>query len=194
MQSNAEPQPPIVNDDKKLDSDIATIEKEQVTLGIASNAPNSDEVTWDGPDDPSNPRNWSVSKRAYTIGVFLKDLQSNDTFAGTLVVSIEVLLRLLGFGFGPLFFAPMSELYDRHILYVIANMAFCLVTVGCALALSLNSLVALHFLQGLAASCSSSHGGGTIADLVPIRRRRAVKSGYTYALLFGVWSHSRPYI
>jgi MFS family permease len=79
----------------------------------------------------------------------------------------------------------MSELYGRHIVYNVANMTFCLVTVGCALAPSLNSLVALRFLQGLAASCSSSHGGGTIADLIPIQRRGAVTSGYTCALLFG---------
>ncbi|KAF3013695.1 hypothetical protein E8E14_002094 [Neopestalotiopsis sp. 37M] len=115
IQSNAEPQPPTVNDNKKSGPDIATIGKEQITLGIASNAPNSDKVTWDGPDDPSSPRNWPVYKRAYTIGVvmcvlmpsstassaiapgipqLLKDFQSDDTFAGTLVVSIEIRIRM----------------------------------------------------------------------------------------------------
>ncbi|ETS76274.1 hypothetical protein PFICI_11661 [Pestalotiopsis fici W106-1] len=202
IQPNTNSQLTIAQNNEKPDLSASTEEQEQPALDIVPNAPNLNEVTWDGPDDLNDPRNWSVAKRAYTIAVvmcvlmstsiassaiapgipqLLKDFHSDDTFAGTLVVSIE----LLGFGFGPLFFAPMSELYGRHIVYNLANVAFCLLTIGCALAPSLDSLVALRFLQGLAASCSSSHGGGTIGDLVPAHRRGAVTSGYTCALLFG---------
>lgn len=75
-------------------------------------------------------------------------------------------------------------MYGRRIVYCSCNLAFCLMTVGCALAPSLNSLVALRFLQGLS-SGSSSNSGGTISDLVPVHRRGAVTSAYAASLLFG---------
>ncbi|KAI1342480.1 major facilitator superfamily domain-containing protein [Xylariaceae sp. FL0016] len=160
------------------------------------------EVGWDGPEDPYNPKNWSVRKKAYTIGIIMSILvttsnasfaiapcvsqilqyfHSDNTLDGTLVVSIE----LMGVGLGPLFLAPLSEMYGRRILYSVSSAAFCVITAGCALAPSLQSLVALRFLQGLAASSSMSQGGGTIGDLVPVHRRGAVMSVYTAALLVG---------
>ncbi|KAH8653804.1 major facilitator superfamily domain-containing protein [Xylariales sp. PMI_506] len=159
------------------------------------------QVGWDGPEDPKNPRNWPVRRRAYQVGVvmfvvittstassaiapavpqILQEFGSSNTLLGTLCVSIE----LLGLGFGPLFLGPMSEMYGRRIVYMSCNLVFCMMSVACALAPTLNSLVAFRFLQGLS-SGSSSNGGGTISDLVPVRRRGAVISIYAGALLFG---------
>ncbi|KAH6652739.1 major facilitator superfamily domain-containing protein [Truncatella angustata] len=170
------------------------------TGGGTASDPN--EIGWNDLDDPNNPRNWSVRKRAYTIGVVmavlmttstassaiapavpqvLADFHTDDTFSGTLIVSIE----LLAFGFGPLIFAPLSEVYGRRIIYCLANFGFSVVTVGCALSPNLQFLIGFRFLQGLAASCATSHGGGTIGDLVPTHHRGAVTSVYTGALLFG---------
>lgn len=33
------------------------------------NSTDPNEVDWDGPDDPHNPRNWSVRRRALIVGI-----------------------------------------------------------------------------------------------------------------------------
>jgi hypothetical protein len=34
-----------------------------------TDVPNPNEVDWDGPDDPHNPRNWPTWKRAMLVGI-----------------------------------------------------------------------------------------------------------------------------
>ncbi|KAB5539437.1 major facilitator superfamily domain-containing protein [Coniochaeta sp. 2T2.1] len=163
---------------------------------------NPNEVDWDGPDDPQNPLNWSVARRAVIVGMamsivfstclaasaiapaipqMMKDFGSDDEEAGTLVVTIEI----MGTAVGPLFLAPLSELRGRRIVYNLANLGFCAFTIGCALSPTFGGLIALRFLQGAAASCSINNGGGTIADVVPPHRRGAVMSTFSMAFMLG---------
>lgn len=55
---------------------------------------------------------------------------------------------LEGFGIGPLFWAPLSELYGRIIIYHISGSLFILCTVTCALSTNLNMLITFRFLAG----------------------------------------------
>lgn len=91
----------------------------------------------------------------------------------------------MGTAVGPMFLAPLSEVYGRRHIYNIASLGFCLFSMGCALAPTLGGLVAMRFLQGCAASCSINNGGGTIGDLVPTHRRGAVMSVFSMGFLFG---------
>ena len=97
----------------------------------------------------------------------MADFHTTNSELGALVVSIY----LLGFAVGPLVIAPLSELYGRMPLYHICNTAFAALTVGCALAPTLNSEIALRFLEGAAGSAPLAIGGGTITDLIPQERR-----------------------
>ena len=45
--------------------------------------------------------------------------------------------------------APLSEIYGRSIIYHICNVCFLCFVVGCALAPSLNALIAFRFLSGI---------------------------------------------
>lgn len=145
-------------------------------------------VDWDGPNDPNNPMNWPPWKvkthiflvsaitfitplgssiLATGIPQIMGEFHSTNSELGSLVVSIY----LLGFAVGPLVIAPLSELYGRMPLYHICNTAFAALTVGCAMAPTLNSEIALRFLQGAAGSAPLAIGGGTITDLIPQERR-----------------------
>ena len=95
------------------------------------------------------------------------EFHSTNEELGSLVVSIY----LLGFAAGPLVTAPLSELYGRTPVYHTCNTLFAALTVGCAKAPSLNSLIALRFLQGCAGSAPLAIGGGTISDLIPQEKR-----------------------
>jgi MFS family permease len=63
-------------------------------------------------------------------------------------LSLRGELILKGFGVGPLFWAPLSELYGRIIIYHISGFLFVLCTVACALSTNLNMLIVFRFLAG----------------------------------------------
>jgi MFS family permease len=95
-------------------------------------------VTWDGPDDPSNPKNWSFKRRWIATGLvslitFMtpiassmiapaesdidRDLDVHSTIQSEMIFSIY----LLAFVVGPLFLAPLSEVYGRVIVLQLSN-------------------------------------------------------------------------
>ncbi|CRG83296.1 putative transporter C530,02 [Talaromyces islandicus] len=181
------------HDPEKTASSPATLDE---------NPQDPNEVDWDGPDDPHNPRNWNAWRRSMLIGIItcvvfstsiassaiapavpqiLKEFNSSNEEIGTLVVTIE----LLGTGVGPIIMGPMSEVVGRRIIYNCANIGFSAFSIGCALTPSLGGLVVLRFLQGCSASCSLNNAGGTISDLVPVHRRGFAMSMYTVGFLLG---------
>ena len=91
---------------------------------------------------------------------------SSSTFA-TFVVSIFV----LGFAFGPLFLAPLSEMYGRVIIYHVCNVLFLIFTIACAVAKDTGFLLAFRFWAGVAGVATVTCGSGTIADIMPQEKR-----------------------
>lgn len=85
--------------------------------------------------------------------------------------SFVVSVYLLGFAFGPLIVAPLSELYGRLPLYHGCNILFTLSNIACALAPSMSSLIGFRFLAGSAGSAPLALGAGTIADIMEPKRR-----------------------
>ncbi|PLB44946.1 MFS general substrate transporter [Aspergillus steynii IBT 23096] len=145
-------------------------------------------VDWDGPDDEANPLNWKRSLKITTVAIvsvfnFLTPLGSAmfapgvqevmDEFQSTSqpMSSFVVSVYLLGFAFGPLIVAPLSEIYGRLPLYHGCNTLFILSNVACALAPSLPSLVGFRFLAGSAGCAPLALGAGTLADVITPERR-----------------------
>lgn len=87
--------------------------------------------------------------------------------------------------FGPLLFAPLSEIYGRLIVYNVTNLSFIAFNIGCALAPSLNSLIAFRFLAGFFGSCSLTNAGGTLADMLPPERRAVYTALFALGPLLG---------
>jgi MFS family permease len=117
----------------------------------------------------------------------LKESNNTSRIYGAWVLSIYV----LGFAFGPLLVAPLSELYGRLPTYHIFNTLFLVFIIACAVADSIVSLTGFRFLAGLVASCPLTLGAGTIADMITPNRRGIIVSVWTMGPLFGyVTSHS----
>lgn len=156
-------------------------EKAEPTTTTTEKDPNI--VDWDSDDDPANPMNWSKGLKWGNIAclsalTFLTPLASSMFAPGvpqvmrqfgtesqtlaTFVVSIYV----LGFAFGPLVIAPMSELYGRLYVYHICNIGFIAFTIACAVAPNMSALVVFRFFQGVWGVAPITIGGGTIADLM----------------------------
>lgn len=97
----------------------------------------------------------------------MAEFHSTNSEVATFVVSVYV----LGFAFGPLVIAPMSEMYGRQRTYSVCNTLFLVFTIITALSVNMPMLIVFRFLMGTAGSAPICMGSGTIADMMPIQQR-----------------------
>jgi MFS family permease len=105
---------------------------------------------------------------------------TNETL-GAFVTSVY----LLGYSFGALVIAPLSELYGRAIVYNVCNSTFLIFSIACALASNLSALIVFRLFAGIAASCPITLGAGTIADMIPLERRGLAMASWIVGPLIG---------
>ncbi|KAJ4303892.1 hypothetical protein N0V88_001492 [Collariella sp. IMI 366227] len=159
-------------------------------------------VSWDGPDDPENPMNWTMKKKWSNVAVLsiltiitplgssmfapgipriLAEFNEHSSVTATFILSVYI----LGFAFGPLAIAPMSEIYGRSLLYNIGNVFFTIFTVGTALSNSIGMMMAFRFLMGVAGSVPITIGSGSIADMMPVEMRGRAMAAWALGPLLG---------
>ncbi|CAG8194957.1 unnamed protein product [Penicillium salamii] len=145
-------------------------------------------VGWDGKSDPENPLNFTPARK-WLITSLLSAIGFMTPFASSIIApaissiekefqvtnitkgAIPVSIFLLGYAVGPLFLSPFSEIYGRHIIMISASLFFCIWLIGCALAPSIETLIAFRFLCGIGGSASQTVGGATVADMFPVHER-----------------------
>ncbi|KAF2476396.1 major facilitator superfamily transporter [Lindgomyces ingoldianus] len=140
-------------------------------------------VDWYRTDDPENPQNWSWKKKAWTA--FLIDIYTFVVYASSSIyISSELLimerfhvgetkaalglaLYVLGYGIGPLVFAPLSEvpIFGRNVPYITTFALFVLLSIPTALVDNLGGLLVLRFLLGLFGSPCLANGGASMGDM-----------------------------
>ncbi|KAH7305589.1 cycloheximide resistance protein [Stachybotrys elegans] len=159
-------------------------------------------VDFDGPADPENPLNWSKARKTTSIVIvsltallspigstisaaaaadILEHFGSTDEILGTLLTTIY----LLGYAFGPLVIAPLSELYGRAVMFRSCAVLFTIFNLACAVADSLGSLIAFRLLAGISGSCAGTLGASSIADMIVREKRGAAMSAYVMGPTFG---------
>lgn len=111
----------------------------------------------------------------------MADFHSTNATIGTLVVSIYI----LGYCFGPLFIAPLSEIYGRSPVYHATNVMFVIFTICCAVSKSLGMLIAFRFLAGAMGSTPLTIGGGTMSDMFKTEERGAAMAIWSIGPLLG---------
>lgn len=100
------------------------------------------------------------------------------------VTSLTVSIYLAGFAIGPMFIAPLSELYGRLVIYHACSVVYIGFIIGCALSKNTSMFLAFRFLAGCAASGPATVGGGTVADVIaPAQRGRAMSLFFIGPLL-----------
>ncbi|CAI7590657.1 unnamed protein product [Penicillium manginii] len=190
-------QPQISGDDRVRENGPLTPEKtNNFTQSCIS------EIDWDGPTDPENPVNWSRKKKwlnmfsisfltlltpltssivAPAQGPVMKEFQITSRILASFVVSIY----LVGFAFGPLFLAPLSEIYGRLRIYQIGTFIFVIWNVAGALAPNIGALLAFRLLAGISGSSPITLGAGSIADMFALEERGLALSIYGLGPLLG---------
>lgn len=111
----------------------------------------------------------------------MTEFKSTNVELASFVVSIYI----LGYAFGPLVIAPMSELYGRLWVYHVCNLGFIIFTIACAVASDINMLTAFRFFEGLFGSAPVTIGGGSIADMIVQEKRGKVMAIWVMGPLLG---------
>lgn len=134
-------------------------------------------------DSLKRPRNWPIrTKLAYTINyslvTFAAQFNSTTTSSayftdkmkesfqlGREVSLLTITLYILGIAFGPMIFAPLSELYGRKIGVLIPFFISSLFTFATAIAYNVPSIMVSRFLSGFFAGAPIVSAGGVLSDL-----------------------------
>jgi multidrug resistance protein len=153
------------------------------------------------PNDPRNPMGFPQWKKwSITFMVALATLAVafvSTAYSGSIVQVVEafhcstevatlgIAVFVLGFAIGPLFWAPMSELYGRQILFVGTYAALTACNAGAAGSKNISTLIILRFLAGAFGSSPLTNAGGVIADMFPAKERGLGISVFSSAPFLG---------
>lgn len=140
------------------------------------------------PNDIENPKNWTA-KRKWYITVVSVSLVVNATFASSSpsgclpsiaeelhvivnpVAGLVITLFLLGYVFGPLLWAPLSEFFGRRWVFYFTFLGYFAFNFLCAFAPNFTALLIGRFLTGTFASCTLSNAPGVLAGMLSCRNR-----------------------
>ncbi|KAL1963943.1 hypothetical protein VTN77DRAFT_7618 [Rasamsonia byssochlamydoides] len=152
-------------------------------------------------DDPENPKNWSKAMKWYCTMIvaftcFVVAFCSSVITAGldgptkTFHVSMEVSLIqitvfVVGFGVGPMMFAPLSEMLGRRPVYAGTLLLAVIFEIPCAVAPNIGTLIVCRAIDGIAFSAPMTLVGGTLADLWRNEERGVPMAAFSAAPFIG---------
>ena len=97
----------------------------------------------------------------------MRDLHETSQELGSFMITIYI----LGFAIGPLFLAPLSELYGRYPVVTISSWFFNAWILGCSFATSMSSLIVMRLLAGIAGSAVMTIAPAIVGDVFSLEKR-----------------------
>ncbi|KAJ4304731.1 hypothetical protein N0V90_000258 [Kalmusia sp. IMI 367209] len=157
------------------------------------------EATWDSPNDPHDPYNWSTFRKM-TIGILISLGQliafmsasviapalgdiAKDLHTSASTAQIIMTTTFLGFAFGPFLFNAVSEVYGRRLVWIFGNAWFILWNALCPVGKTQGSMIFARLMAGAGASVSISLAQPVMADLYREKDRgksMAIVAALTY--------------
>jgi len=131
-----------------------------------------------------NPQNWPTSKKAcallqlcfYSMAVYGASSMyvpgeggvMQRFHVGATPAAIGLAIYVVGYGIGPLLFAPLSEIASigRNWVYVPTFFLFVILSIPTAFVENYAGLLVLRFLTGFFGSPCLANGGASVGDLV----------------------------
>ncbi|KAK6834600.1 multidrug resistance protein [Apiospora arundinis] len=151
--------------------------------------------------DPENPKNWSKAYKwyctmvvavtcfvvAFASSVVTADIAgvAEEFHVSEEVALLSITLFVVGFGVGPMAFAPLSEIYGRRILYASTLLLAVVWIIPCAVAKGPAVLLVFRALDGIAFSAPMTLVGGTLADLWRAEERGIPMAAFSAAPFIG---------
>ncbi|KAK9479567.1 major facilitator superfamily domain-containing protein [Lipomyces japonicus] len=141
-------------------------------------------VDWYGPSDPENPQNWARWKRFFvifeicflTVAVYIGSAiytpgihQIVEEFQVSEVVAlIPLTVYVVGYGIGPMVFAPLSESpwIGRNLIYIPSLILFVILQVPTALSRNIGGFITVRAITGFMSSPPLANGGASMGDVL----------------------------
>ena len=152
-------------------------------------------------NDPENPKNFSKAYKwwctmivaltcfavAFNSAVITADLVgvSEEFNVSEEVSLLTITLFVVGFGVGPMAFAPLSEIFGRRILYATTLLVAVIFIIPCAVADNIATLLVCRLIDGIAFSAPMTLVGGTLADLWRSEERGVPMAAFSAAPFIG---------
>ncbi|KAJ9151210.1 MFS general substrate transporter [Pleurostoma richardsiae] len=153
------------------------------------------------PNDPDNPKNWSKAYKwyctmvvaitcfvvAFASSVITADLGgvSKSFHVSEEVSLLTITVFVIGFGVGPMVFAPLSEVFGRRIIYGTTLLIAVVFVIPCAVAKNIGTLIVCRAIDGIAFSAPMTLVGGTLADLWKNEERGVPMAAFSAAPFIG---------
>lgn len=159
-------------------------------------------VTWNGEDDPQNPKNWSYYRKWRSMGVvslytFFSPFSSTMLspavssiavefgVTNSIVLSLMVSVYLLAWAiFSPLI-APLSEMYGRKKVLNISVWLLFAFNIGCAFSKNATQMCILRFFAGVGGCAPICIGLGVLSDLFESKQLSTANTIYALGPVFG---------
>ncbi|EME45732.1 hypothetical protein DOTSEDRAFT_171312 [Dothistroma septosporum NZE10] len=156
---------------------------------------------WVSPDDPDNPRNFSLSRKICSTIAFT-GLAFVSTFAASIyspgsslfrhefdcsreIAILPLSLYNLGMAFGPLVGSPLSETAGRKAVVLATTPMFAVFTLGAGFSPNVAGVIVCRFFAGIFAAPAVGNASATITDYTAGRYRAIVMSFYYAIPTFG---------
>ncbi|KAI5307373.1 hypothetical protein KEM56_005226 [Ascosphaera pollenicola] len=157
-------------------------------------------VTWKE-GDPENPKNWPKWKKwyitmtvawtcfvvAFCSGIVTADFEDVEAEfnVSAEVALLTITVFVVGFGVGPMVFAPMSEMFGRYPVYTITLFLAFIFEIPCAEAKNIGTLIVCRAIDGIAFSAPMTLVGGTLSDLWTNEERGVPMAAFSAAPFLG---------
>lgn len=158
-------------------------------------------VGWDGDDDPGNPRNFSSFRKVMItlqLGMLAEAASMGSSILSPAIpvvssyvgVSQEVgvlstSLYIFGFAFGPLLWAPISEIWGRRMAMLPACFALGLFSIGTALSRNAETVFLTRFFAGTFGSAPVACVSASLGDIYSQKYRGIAVTFYAVAVVGG---------
>lgn len=172
----------------------------EVRSNVTGNIERYELVTWKV-NDPENPKNWSKAYKwwctmcvaltcfvvAFNSAVITADIEgvAEEFHVSEEVALLTITLFVVGFGVGPMAFAPLSEILGRRIIYATTLFLAVIFTIPGAVAKNIETLLVTRALAGIWFSAPMTLVGGTLADLWRNEERGVPMAAFSAAPFIG---------
>jgi MFS family permease len=153
------------------------------------------------PNDPKNPHSivprmkWlitlimafgtlSVTLSSSVVSATLPQIEEAFSVSPELAIA-SVSLFVLGFAIGPMTWAPLSELYGRQVIYLVAFSGATLFSGLAIVSKNIETLLVMRFFAGLFGASAIVNSAGVISDIFVARERGLAIMVYTSAPFLG---------
>ncbi|RDH32856.1 major facilitator superfamily domain-containing protein [Aspergillus welwitschiae] len=162
--------------------------------------PDPNLVTWEE-NDPENPHNFSTAYKCwitFQLGLLALSASLGSSIIspaetelkaylkiGTEVSILPVSLYILGFAFGPLCWAPISELFGRRWSMLPAVFILGLFSIGTATSKNTASVLITRYFAGLFGSAPVSNVSAALGDIFHMKARGIASTSYAICVVGG---------